>query len=137
MRRAVLSVASDHHLWPIRATVLASAGYAVTPATNLRDALLALDQYPYDAVVIGHSMPDFAVELLLEKMRRNGGVPVLFVSGARGEREVPVSMQVKGLEGPQALLDKLQQLTGGPRGEKKPPAAAAAAPAGSEAHSAD
>jgi DNA-binding response OmpR family regulator len=112
MNRAhILSVSYDKSLLKTREMILNSNGYRVTSALGL-DAALAKCHRPFDAFVLGHSIPHSEKESLIEAFRANSSGPVIALK-KQGESAVR-GADVEIAPEPEQLIDTLAQaLTGG------------------------
>jgi hypothetical protein len=102
----LLSVSSQRDVWPMRNTVLARAGYAVTPARSLEEELRRLDERRYAAAVLGHSFSADEKREFIAQAGRQNPVPVVCIAlavpcGCQADREIASQ------DGPERLLEAI------------------------------
>src|SRR5512146_1994801 len=76
----ILSISYDPALLTSRNDLLRQAGYAVTGASNLNDALYAVESEEFDLVIVGHSLPEHERRLLVRLVRQKVTIPLLVLS---------------------------------------------------------
>ncbi len=110
MRPAVLSIATERVVSPIRNAVLAHAGYAVIPATSTEYALKVLRDRHVCALVVGSQVSRPDLRTLCREAHRLG-VPIVVLDpydyGATGD---PLELHLNPLDGPETLLNAVAQL---------------------------
>lgn len=109
MRPAVLSIARERLLSPLRNAVLAHAGYGVIPATSFDSALKILHRRHVCAIVIGQSLEAREQRALCREAHKLGiASMVLDPDGQTWEDDCP--LHVNPLDGPEMFLDALASL---------------------------
>jgi hypothetical protein len=107
-----LSVSYDNSLLKTRELILADRGYQVTSATGFVEALAACQRPgPFDAFVIGHSIPHLEKEALIEAFRTNSCGRVIALK-KMGERQVQ-GADVEIQPDPEHLLHTLAVMVSG------------------------
>jgi len=109
MRPRILSLSYDGSLLETRRMLLERAGYAVTSAQRLADALNACDTASYDLVIVGHSIPRGDKRELVAELRKRGcTAPVL--SLLRADEE-PIDEAAAAIDpDPQHVLDTVERM---------------------------
>jgi DNA-binding response OmpR family regulator len=109
-RRKILSVSSDVSLARTRFLLFTGAGFHVSSALGIEDAVKQYKTADFDMVVIGHSMPSKEKKLLLEQIQRRSSTSVLVLQ-RRGESKVEGADHVlDASQGPVALLETVASI---------------------------
>lgn len=109
MRPAVLSIAKERVVSPLRNAILAHAGYGVIPATSFGSALNILRRRHVCAIVIGQSIDSRERRALCTEAHKLGiASMVLDVYEQSGEDDC--LLHVNPLDGPEMFLDALASL---------------------------
>jgi DNA-binding NtrC family response regulator len=109
MRPAVLSIAKERLVSPLRNAVLAHAGYGVIPATSFDSALKILRRRHVCVMVIGQSMEKRERRALCSEAHKLG-VPGVVLDSYGQEHDDDCLLHVNPLDGPEAFLDALAAL---------------------------
>lgn len=109
MRPAILSIAKERLVSPLRNAVLAHAGYGVIPATSFDAALKILKRRRVNAVVIGHSMDREERRILCSEAHKLG-VPSVVMDPYDQPAEDACELHVNPLDGPETFLRVLASL---------------------------
>lgn len=108
MRPAILSIARERFVAPLRNAVLAHAGYGVIPATSFEAALKILKRRHVCALVIGQSMEPRERRVLCSEAQKRG-IPAMILD-PYGQPSNNSELHVNPLDGPEMLLDALASL---------------------------
>jgi DNA-binding NarL/FixJ family response regulator len=111
----ILSIGSDVILLESRNRVLESAGFEVVGSLQAPDAFLRFETEPFDAVVLGDSMPWQArVEFLRSLKNRKPLIPVvvLYRADDRGEELREADALCGSLDGPEQLINTVAAVVG-------------------------
>ncbi len=112
MRPILLVVSSASDVWPFRAALLASCGYAISPATSTERALSLLDRGLACAVVVGHSLSREEKMSLIHRSR-SLQVPVPVICMHRSDDGVcGADVEISAADGPQALISAVTRFAG-------------------------
>lgn len=103
MRPAVLSIATERVVSPIRNAVLAHAGYGVIPATSTEYALQVLRGRHVCALVVGHSISGNDRLTLCQEAQRMG-VSSVVLDPYDLEAGDQSELHVNPLDGPEVFL---------------------------------
>ena len=103
MRPAVLSIATERVVSPIRNAGLAHAGYGVIPATSTEYALRVLRGRHVCALVVGHSISGNERRALCQEAHRMG-VPSVVLDPYDLEAGDQSELHVNPLDGPEVFL---------------------------------
>lgn len=106
MRPAILSIAKERLVSPLRNAVLAHAGYGVIPATSFDTALKILKRRRVNAVVIGQSIDRRERQMLCSEAHKLG-VPSLVMDPYDQPGEDECELHVNPLDGPETFLQVL------------------------------
>ncbi len=106
----ILCVSFDAAVSGIRCLALRAAGYAVTPATKVADALELLSREQFELVLIGHRFSHEEKRSLAHMAKEDCKTPVLLVRGASVEADIPVDAFVYALDGTSGILKAVQSL---------------------------
>lgn len=109
MRPAVLSIAKERLVSPLRNAVLAHAGYGVIPATSFDSALKILRVRHVCAIVIGQSLESRERRALCTEAHKLG-VPSMVLDPDGLPWEDDCLLHVNPLDGPEMFLDALASL---------------------------
>lgn len=109
MRPAILSIARERLVSPLRNAVLAHAGYGVIPVTTFEAALKILKRRHVCALVIGQSMELRERKLLCSEAQKRG-IPTMVMDAYGQPFEDTCELHVNPLDGPEMLLDALAAL---------------------------
>jgi DNA-binding LacI/PurR family transcriptional regulator len=109
MRPAVLSIAKERLVSPLRNAVLAHAGYGVIPATSFDAALKILKRRRVNAVVIGHSMDKKERRALCSEAHKLG-VPAVVMDPYDQSSDDGCGLHVNPLDGPETFLSVMAAL---------------------------
>lgn len=109
MRPAVLSIAKERLVFPLRNAVLAHAGYGVIPATSFDTALKILRRRRVSAVVIGQSMDRRERRVLCSEAHKLG-VPSVVMDPYEESSDDECELHVNPLDGPERFLDVMAAL---------------------------
>ena len=113
--KRVLIVDDDEDILESLAVILDDS-FAIVSARNGVEALRALEQHSFHAVVLDLTMPVMDGETLIEKMRVAGiVVPVVLASGISDLRQLAGRLGVDHISKPydlEALITTLSRLTG-------------------------
>lgn len=88
----VLLVEDDLLLGQATCKGLMQVGYAVDWLTSGQRVGAAVDDYPYDCILLDLGLPDISGELCLQAIRRNKQTTPVIVLTARGEKASRISM---------------------------------------------
>ncbi len=106
----ILSIAPDPSLRATREGILQDAGYAVTSLSNTSEALAIIggERIAFDILIVCDCTPaDERSRLIATLKATSPHTPVLVI----GQQREPLSDDVMhGLNGPQALLDRVARL---------------------------
>src|SRR5690348_17864958 len=109
MRPAVLSIAKERLVSPLRNAVLAHAGYGVIPATSFDSAIKILRRRHVCVMVIGQSMELRERRALCSEAHKLG-VPGVVLDSYGQQYEDGCLMHINPLDGPETFLDALASL---------------------------
>lgn len=109
MRPAILSIARERLVSPLRNAVLAHAGYGVIPVTTFEAAVRILKRRHVCALVIGQSMEPRERRALCSEAQKRG-IPAMVLDSYGHLREDTCELHVNPLDGPEMLLDALASL---------------------------
>jgi len=109
MRPAILSIARERLVSPLRNAVLAHAGYGVIPATSFETALKILKRRHVCALVIGQSVEPRERRVLCSEAQKRG-IPTMVMDPYGQQSEDSCELHVNPLDGPEMLLDALASL---------------------------
>lgn len=109
MRPAILSIARERLVSPLRNAVLAHAGYGVIPATSFETALKILKRRHVCALVIGQSMELRERRALCSEAKKRG-IPTMVMDPYGHPSDGGCELHVNPLDGPEMLLDALASL---------------------------
>jgi DNA-binding NtrC family response regulator len=109
MRPAVLSIAKERLVFPLRNAILAHAGYGVIPATSFDSALAILQRRRVSAVVIGQSVDQRERRVLCSEAHKLG-VPAVVMDPYGNSSEDGCELHVNPLDGPERFLDVIAAL---------------------------
>ncbi|MGE5324210.1 MAG: hypothetical protein ACM3SW_15185 [Actinomycetota bacterium] len=107
MRPAVLSIAKERSVSPLRNAVLAHAGYGVIPATSFDSALKILRRRHVCAIVIDQSLESREQRALCAEATQMG-IPSMVLDPYSWEDDC--LLHVNPLDGPEMFLDALASL---------------------------
>jgi len=107
MRPAVLSIAKERLVSPLRNAVLAHAGYGVIPATSFDSALKILRRRHVCAIVIGQSLESRERRALCMEAHKRG-IPSVVLDPYSCEDDC--LLHLNPLDGPEMFLDALASL---------------------------
>jgi DNA-binding NtrC family response regulator len=108
MRPAVLSIAKERLVSPLRNAVLAHAGYGVIPATSFDSALKILKRRHVSAMVVSQSMDQNERAVLCSEAHKLG-IPSV-VMDPYGQSGDECELHLNPLDGPESFLDALASL---------------------------
>jgi len=107
--KRVLCIAYDEVVLRTRQFLLEQAGFKVTVASRLAQALVLCEDNPtFDLIVMGHQMPREDKLALIAALRPNHRVPVLSI---RKDSDPPfweADFSVNILDGPEALISAVR-----------------------------
>lgn len=86
-RQTILVVDDEEPMRRLIANNLKASGYRVQTGADGNQALRLIDEYPFDLLVLDVNMPGPSGLQVLERVRSDGAVPVLIVSGRSRERD--------------------------------------------------
>lgn len=109
MRPAVLSIAKERLVFPLRNAILAHAGYGVIPATTFDSALAILRRRRVSAMVIGQSMDQRERRALCSEAHKLG-VPSVVMDPYDQTGENGCELHINPLDGPERFLDVIAAL---------------------------
>jgi|SRR6185503_1425320 len=109
MRPAVLSIARERFVSPLRNAVLAHAGYGVIPVTSFEAALNILRRRHIAAMVIGQSM-DLRERRVLCSEAHKLGIPSVVLDPYGQPCDDQCQLHMNPLDGPELFLDALASL---------------------------
>lgn len=109
MRPAVLSIARERFVSPLRNAVLAHAGYGVVPVTSLDAALNILRRRRICAMIIGQSM-ELRERRVLCCEAHKLGIPSVVLDPYGQPCDYQFQLHVNPLDGPELFLDALASL---------------------------
>jgi DNA-binding response OmpR family regulator len=95
-----------------RSAVLRSAGYDVSEAACADDAKNLFGDSRFDALIIGHTMPEIERRKLSDMGYKNSTPVVLLCVGRDQSSTIRADVRVDCSEGPAALLDAVASLLG-------------------------
>ncbi len=109
--KKVLLLDDDELVSSTMSRALVSAGYDVTAATSVSQAIERLDNEPFQILITDRGLPDGDPGLVVSKFKALSGGPVLLISGY--ETDDPMEKQVSFLQkpfAPSTLLRKLAEM---------------------------
>jgi DNA-binding NtrC family response regulator len=109
MRPAVLSIAKEKLVFPLRNAILAHAGYGVIPATSFDSALAILRRRRVSAIVIGQSLDQRERRVLCSEAHKLG-VPSVVMDPYGQQSDDECELHVNPLDGPERFLDAVAGL---------------------------
>lgn len=107
--RNVLCVSFDKVVSDARCAALQQAGYAVTTATQMAEAVKLLAAEKFALVVIGHRFPKSERHQLAQKAKE-AQARVLLICGSSADSEIPADARVYALEGVEGLVAAASKL---------------------------
>lgn len=111
-RARVLSVGKHPPVLKARNLVLQQAGYEVTTAASVEEALQQLRSHSFDAVIIGYTFSKAEKKELASRIEKDFKVPVLLLYIKPGDLEIPAAAHASAIHGENALLASLEPLVG-------------------------
>ena len=109
----ILSVSAHESLALTRFLLLSAAGFQVSSALSVKEAIQFCKTGSFNLVVIGHSLPVKEKQVLLKEVRRHSAAPVLGLYH-RGEGQLADADYVlDSTDGPAALLEMVNRIIGG------------------------
>jgi len=102
--RHLLSISYDRSRLGTRQLLLEQAGYKVTSAFGLPEALKWYKKRKFDLIVMGHTIPRKEKRALIGEARKSSDAPVLSIRTHGEPRLVEADYSVDSLEGDSALL---------------------------------
>ena len=113
-QKSILSISYNQSLLLTREWMLKEAGYDVTSAIGLTEAMVQCSQASYDLVIIGHSIPRPDKLVLIAEIKRNRFVPILSID-RHGEHGLPeADVWVDSIEGPEVFLSVVHKILHSP-----------------------
>lgn len=109
MRPAVLSIAKERLVFPLRNAILAHAGYGVIPATSFESALAILRRRRVSAMIIGQSLDQRERRALCSEAHKLG-VPSVVMDPYGQSSDDGCELHVNPLDGPERFLDAVGAL---------------------------
>ena len=107
----ILSVSYDTELLALREAFLRTQGCDVRSVMGIDDALMIASTRHFDAVIVGHSVPDDQQRHLISAIKeRWPRLPVLAIVVDPDERDKIADATVAGSAGPDALMEALRRL---------------------------
>ena len=106
----VLCVSFDGAASDARCTALRQAGYTVTPAMKISEAMELLNRERFDLVVVGHRFSTEEKRSLASTAKEDCNTPVLLVHGPSPQKDVPADARVYALEGTEGILKAAELL---------------------------
>ncbi|HEU5335513.1 MAG TPA: response regulator [Terriglobales bacterium] len=103
MKRTILCLSFDQTVSASRRAALEQAGYTVVAATGVPDALQMLSSVSFDLLIVGHRFSS-ADKHNLAVQAREKSTPVLLISGAAADPDIPADIRVYALEGTAGLV---------------------------------
>jgi DNA-binding NtrC family response regulator len=119
MPKRILSVAYDQQLLTTRRWLLERAGYEVTSALGLAEAVVWCQKETSDLFIIGHSIPSADTDILIKTFRRTCPAPVLSLR-RQGDPLVAGADYHGFSDSPAALLEAVETILA--KGETGPEA---------------
>jgi len=104
MSKRILSISYDGSLLLTRQMLLQQAGYQVTSALHLADALEWCQKDEFDLVVIGHSIPREDKRALVKVSRMFSQAPVLSILRPTSVPLAEADYSVRSADGSEALI---------------------------------
>ena len=106
----ILAVGVDTSLLEIQSSVWKSAGYVVTFAWSIKDAIIHFRYGDFDLVLLGQSLPTESRERLTFLIRASGSrVPVVSIANSSSECDSFADMTIKNEPG--IVLEAIRELT--------------------------
>ncbi|HLY98399.1 MAG TPA: response regulator [Candidatus Angelobacter sp.] len=105
----LLLMSSDREIARLREYVLKQAGYFVTRAHSLEDAMAFLNK-KFDALIVSYSLSTENVMEITERFRQhNPNSPVITIAkGKWQDRKIDTDFAVTGEDGPEALIETME-----------------------------
>jgi CheY-like chemotaxis protein len=107
--KRILSVSYEQSLLLTREMLLSDAGFQVTSAKTLRDALECCRKGRFDLIIVGHSIPKNDKQDVVKQIRQLSSAPVLSIR-RHGEEPLPeATHSIDSIAGPEALLQAVTE----------------------------
>ena len=107
--KPILSISYEQSLLLTREMLLSDAGFQVTPAKTLRDALECCRKSKFDLIIVGHSIPKNDKQEVVKQIRQLSSAPVLSIR-RHGEEPLPeATYSIASIAGPEALLEAVKE----------------------------
>ena len=116
-RPRILSIGYDITVFDSRNRVLEFAGFDVVGCFRGKGAMDRFRSEAFEAVVIGHSVPDgVRLRLVREMKRMKPGIPVVVIqrTGESGQDLIEADAVCDSLDNPELLIQKVSRLIGFP-----------------------
>jgi len=110
MKRRILSLSADPELGKLRAMVLRQAGYEVIWPSRKGEADAQVREKNFDVLLIGHTISDQSSREFAEIFRANNPNGKIIVIMAATYSLVKADRTVRSIDGPEALLEAIEDL---------------------------
>lgn len=110
MKRRILSLSADPELGKLRAMVLEHAGYSVLWPSSKAEADRVLREKNFEALVIGHTISGPSSREFADIFRAKNPEGKIIVIMAASYGLVKADKTVRSIDGPEALLEAIEEL---------------------------
>jgi len=115
MKWRILALSANPELGKLRAMVLRQAGYDVIWPANKAETEALLAKQHFDVLLIGHTISGQSAREFAETFRARNPEGKLIVIMASSYILIKADKTVRAADGPEALLEALDELLGGNR----------------------
>ncbi len=106
----VLNVSADLNLLETRRAILEREGYLVSCASNAVEAVLLCRQEPFDAVVVGHSLPKRQKHAVIQAVRKySPAACIIGLYKISVAEAVGADIVIDSHDGPDILIEAIRQ----------------------------
>ena len=106
----LLSLGKHSQVLRARNLILERAGYEVSSAATLADAMRALEREKFDAVIIGYTFSRAEKQQLATRIKTDFNIPVLLLYIKPSDLEIPATAHASAIHGEQNLLASIGPL---------------------------
>jgi DNA-binding response OmpR family regulator len=112
MKKRILSLSGNPELGKLRAMVLRQAGYEVLWPSSKDDAERTIRDENFDVLLLGHTVSGDTARELAEAFRIKNPNGKIIAVMATNYVKVRPDRTVKAIDGPEALLEAIEELVG-------------------------
>jgi DNA-binding response OmpR family regulator len=115
MKHRILSLSANPELGKLRVMVLRQAGYDVVWPSDKEEAERSLRNESFDILLIGHTIPGDSARDFAQAFRARNPNGKIIAIMATTYLTVKTDNTVKAIDGPEALLEAIQEVLGSGR----------------------